>query len=181
MTTGGKNFFFDRAAVIKAVDRQTRSVLSKFGAYVRRTAKGSIKKAAPSKLEKVKRARKVLARSKTPATQQLAMEVLMRAQQDASAPAGQPPRSVKGFLKDHIFFVFEPARRGVIIGPEALGAAVAPKALEQGGRSITKIRRGGQTISRVVTVRPHPYMGPAVAKVEKQLPSLWATAGKKSA
>lgn len=40
-----QELFFDRTAVTGAVDRATRGVLSKFGAYVRRTAKGSIRKA----------------------------------------------------------------------------------------------------------------------------------------
>ena len=35
--------FFDRAAVINATDKATRSALSKFGAFVRRTAKFSIR------------------------------------------------------------------------------------------------------------------------------------------
>ena len=45
-----KQFFFDRQAVISRLDPATRKVLSKFGAFVRRTAKGSIrqrKTAAP--------------------------------------------------------------------------------------------------------------------------------------
>jgi len=39
-----KQFFFDSKAVLSAVDRATRQVLSKFGAFVRRTAKSSIRK-----------------------------------------------------------------------------------------------------------------------------------------
>lgn len=39
-----KSLFFDSKKVIKAVDRATRQVLSKFGAFVRRTAKTSIRK-----------------------------------------------------------------------------------------------------------------------------------------
>ena len=39
-----KQFFFDREAVLSAVDRGVRQVLSKFGAFVRRTAKSSIRK-----------------------------------------------------------------------------------------------------------------------------------------
>ena len=39
-----KNMFFDRKAVAGAVDRATRRVLSKFGAFVRTTAKHSIRK-----------------------------------------------------------------------------------------------------------------------------------------
>jgi hypothetical protein len=45
MRTGFKvqRLFFDRSAVFDRADRATRKVLSRFGAYVRRTAKGSIR------------------------------------------------------------------------------------------------------------------------------------------
>ena len=36
--------FFDSAKVVRSVDKSTRKVLSKFGAFVRRTAKQSIRK-----------------------------------------------------------------------------------------------------------------------------------------
>jgi len=39
-----KRMFFDRKAVTSRVDRATRRVLSKFGAFVRRAAKSSIRK-----------------------------------------------------------------------------------------------------------------------------------------
>lgn len=39
-----KRLFFDRAAVTSAADRGTRKVLSKFGAFVRQTAKTNIRK-----------------------------------------------------------------------------------------------------------------------------------------
>ena len=39
-----KELFFDRKAVMSAADRATRKVLSKFGAFVRQTAKQSIRK-----------------------------------------------------------------------------------------------------------------------------------------
>lgn len=38
-----KSMFFDRAAVVKAVDRATLSVLSKIGAFIRQAAKSSIR------------------------------------------------------------------------------------------------------------------------------------------
>jgi hypothetical protein len=41
---GAQRLFFDRAAVTSAADRGTRKVLSKFGAFVRQTAKTSIRK-----------------------------------------------------------------------------------------------------------------------------------------
>lgn len=45
MRTGFKvqRLFFDRQAVTDRADRATRGVLSRFGAFVRRTAKGSIR------------------------------------------------------------------------------------------------------------------------------------------
>lgn len=39
-----KGLFFDRQRVTSAVDRATRKVFSKFGAFVRRTARSSIRK-----------------------------------------------------------------------------------------------------------------------------------------
>ena len=39
-----KQMFFDRAKVKNAVDKGVRKVLSKFGAFVRRTARSSIRK-----------------------------------------------------------------------------------------------------------------------------------------
>ena len=39
-----KRMFFDRQAVVSKVDAATRRVLSKFGAFVRRSAKSSIRK-----------------------------------------------------------------------------------------------------------------------------------------
>ena len=45
-----KNFFFDSDKVQKAVDRTERKVLSKYGSYVRRTARSSMRKRkGPSK------------------------------------------------------------------------------------------------------------------------------------
>ena len=39
-----KQLFFDSPKVLKAVDKTTRKALSRFGAFVRRTARGSIRK-----------------------------------------------------------------------------------------------------------------------------------------
>lgn len=42
--SAAKRGFFDRPAVVSAADRATRRTLSKFGAFVRRRAKSSIRK-----------------------------------------------------------------------------------------------------------------------------------------
>lgn len=39
-----KNLFFDSPKVLRSVDTATRKVFSRFGAFVRRTARGSIRK-----------------------------------------------------------------------------------------------------------------------------------------
>ncbi len=39
-----KDLFFDKATVVRKVDATTRRVLSRFGAFVRRTARSSIRK-----------------------------------------------------------------------------------------------------------------------------------------
>lgn len=43
-TNQAKNFFFDRQRVLAATDRATRRALSRAGAFIRRTAKGLIRK-----------------------------------------------------------------------------------------------------------------------------------------
>lgn len=43
MAASVKQFFFDATAVLRKVDKQTRTVLSKFGAFTRRSAKGLIR------------------------------------------------------------------------------------------------------------------------------------------
>lgn len=165
--------FFDSDKVLKAIDKAGRQPLEKYGAFVRRDAKGSLKAAAKSKLEKVRVARLALARARTPATRQIALGVLTAAQESASAPPGKPPRSVKGHLKNNLFFSWDGSSRSVVIGPVKLGAGVAPHALEFGGSSVTKIRRGNQTISRAVQIRPHPFMRPANEKNKGKLPPLF--------
>jgi len=139
-----KSFFFDRQAVIKAADKQTRAVLSKFGSFVRRTAKGLIRNAG---------------------------------KKGASSRPGQPPKSHNGMLKKFLFFVFDPARQSVIIGPAKLNGTISdncPAVLEKGGTTKVRVWQNHQKVVKKVHVEARPYMGPAVSKEIKQLPSLWA-------
>lgn len=167
---------FDQLAVYKKMVAAEKKPVKDFGNFVRRAAKGLIRPAAKSKLERVRIARLVYNRSRTPATRQLALEVLIAAQEAASAPPGSPPRSVKGHLKKNIFDAWDSSTRSEVIGPVALGAGVAPHALEYGGASVTKIRKNNQTITRVVNIRPHPFMQPALAREAPKFPKLFAGA-----
>ncbi len=140
--------FFSTPEVLRDCNKKTRRVFSRFGAFVRRTAKQSIRK------------------------------------RKASAPPGQPPSSHKGLLKKFIFFVYDAAKRSVIIGPQKLQGLVgdAPHALEEGDKStVTVSRRVGRSRARIqksVSIEARPYMGPAAAKESQKLPSMWADSVK---
>ena len=129
-----KGLFFDRKAVTNAANRAQRRVLSRFGAFVRRGARSSI-----------------------------------RRRRAISAP-GSPPSSHTGLLKRNIFFLYEPSRSSVIIGPILLNKATnAPALLEHGGR----VSRRRQKKSVRLTYRPRPFMGPAFEREHPKLPAMW--------
>ncbi|MFI4860257.1 MAG: hypothetical protein ACIAXF_06200 [Phycisphaerales bacterium JB063] len=131
-----KSLFFDRPKVTSAVDKTTRRVLSRFGAFVRRGAKSSIRK-----------------------------------RKSVSAP-GSPPSSHTGLLKRLIFFVFDPRRRSVVIGPVGFRKSEAPELLEYGG-STTVERRGKR---EQANYRARPFMGPAFDQEQPKLPQMWRDA-----
>lgn len=130
-----KGLFFDSKKVTSATDRATRRVFSRFGAFVRRSAKSSIRK------------------------------------RQKSAEPGKPPSSHTGLLKRHIYFLFSPKSRSVIIGPVLLSSKKtdAPYLLEHGD-TVTRKRRGKRVR---VTYEPHPFMGPAFEKELPELPEMW--------
>ena len=93
----------------------------------------------------------------------------IRKRRRISAP-GQPPSSHTGLLKRNIFFVYEPSRRSVVIGPVLLNSSSgAPELLEHGGTVIREVK--GQSVR--MTYRPRPYMGPAFEAEQDQLEKLW--------
>lgn len=129
-----KGLFFDRPAVANAVDRATRRVLSRFGAFVRRGARSSIRK------------------------------------RKAISQPGSPPSSHTGLLKRNIFFIYEPQRANVVIGPILLNTGTdAPALLEHGG-SVTRRRRKRRVRA---TYRARPFMGPAFERERPKLPAMW--------
>lgn len=142
-----KRLFFDKSAVTRAVDRAERKVFSKFGAFVRQTARNSI-----------------------------------RTRRERSLP-GEPPSSHTGLLKRFILFLYDPARHSVIVGPVRLNQKIgeAPAALEFGGRSRVYAGRRNRRRLRTVTIRPRPYMRPALERERPQLPALWANSVRPAA
>lgn len=135
-----KSLFFDRDLVIRKTNIAERKVLSKFGAFVRRTARSSIRK------------------RKRP-----------------SSPGMPPSGHGQELLKRFIFFVYEPARHSVIIGPARLNKiGNAPEALEYGGASVVMLPRIGQPLEkRSVMIGARPYMRPAFEKEKATMPPHW--------
>lgn len=142
-----KSNFFDRAAVIKAVDKATRAALSKLGAYIRTRAKSSIKE--PGK--KVRKA------------------AFAAGLAGPTSKPGNPPFSHTKLLKRFIFHVYDGQRRSVVIGPALLNGTEDPNALsalEHGGASSMIDWKTGKR--RRIQVKARPFMGPAL---EAELPN----------
>ena len=96
----------------------------------------------------------------------------IRKRKGISPPAG-PPSSHTGLLKKFLFFSYDADRKSVVIGPARLGSTVDPAALpalEYGGRSSVVNRKGRR---RRISVRPRPFMGPALAAELPGLPAMW--------
>jgi hypothetical protein len=191
--------FFDRQAVIDAVGRANARVLAKAGAFIRRSAKRSIRYAkSPSK----------------PGNPPHAHE---------SRKGGKDSP-----LRELIFFAYDDRTTSLVVGPTPFrGAAIVPRVLELGGtapghknplRRIRKVGDGGEiriegptsrttkknrfgamvTYTKLrtqaqadranqlqellygpLTIGPtsiaaRPYMGPALEENRSMLPSLWA-------
>lgn len=174
-----KEFFFDRQAIIDAVDAARIKVLSKAGAFVRRTAQQSIR-------EGVRTTKGVTRRT-------------------APSKPGKPPKSWTGLLKNFIYFAYDPGTQTVVIGPIPLNQyhvvdgqltrGAVPRVLEEGGTigireyqlsgglwlpwgNSRRSRQGRPTRVRLVKILPRPYMGPALTKNVPKFPSLWANSVK---
>lgn len=147
--------FFDRPAVIKAVDRAKKRELSRAGAYVRSTARRSIKPARRKPKARPKRRRRKPAVVRT------------------SQP-GQPPKmhTRTGRNLRLILFAWEPTRQSVVIGPvlfKSRDGVRIPEVLEKGGRSYA-VKRGKKYRTRVAA---RPYMSPALAANAPKFPDLF--------
>ncbi len=148
--------FFDRAAVINAVDRATLKVFKEFGRLVRKGAQKSLvysdKVSSPGSPPHAHKSNTITRISKSTGKKRI--------------------RSVS-FLREFIFFVFDKSSRSVVIGPTRLANTMSPEslpALEYGGTS-TILDHGK---SRRVNVAARPFMGPAFEAEKPGLPAMWA-------
>lgn len=148
-----KKGFFDRGAVIKALDRGQREALSKAGAFIRRDAKSSMKSG---------RGRG-------------------RSKKRVYSKPGEPPRVWVGHLKKFLYFAYDFSSKSVVIGPQGFGSSRTPSVLEYGGTMVYRKRiRGtkgrsakGKTVAASMHLEPRPYMRPALAKNLHTIPGHW--------
>lgn len=162
-----KKMFFDRAAVVNAVDKVTRKALSKVGSFVMRGARSSIRPARRKSLGEM--APQERANYEQWAARQKARGFKPPPRPLASSKPGEPPRSITGLLRRNIFFAYDPARESVVIGPAMLNRGTqAPETLEYGGS--TEVR------GRNVKIEARPFMGPALEREAPKLPGFFADA-----
>lgn len=145
-----KSFFFDRKEITQKLDPETRKALSKFGAFVRRTSKSSLKygdKPSPvGKPPTVHRSQGFTRKKKV---------------------KGQVVQQPSSPMRELIFFSYDPTTRSVVVGPTLGGSkSSAPEMQEHGGTNVIAV----DGVRKIAHYRPRPFMRPAfdkeLAKVE---------------
>lgn len=169
-----KALFFDRAAVTGAVDKATRKVLSRFGAFVRRRARSSIRK------------RKKVSQPGQPPSGRTGL--LKRLLFFAFEPRRQSvvigPAALNGGYGDGAEMLEHggtTTRRLWVIEPEELAGAkrdAAGRLRTAAGKFVTgggevQFRSGRDAPRVTVRHRARPFMGPAMDAELPGLPGMW--------
>jgi hypothetical protein len=156
---GSTASFFDSDKVLAKVDKQTRRALSKCGAFVRQTAKNSLKygtKTAPAGQPPTARRSKAFVRKTT------------------NKKTGVTKSRPTSPLKEILYFAYDDKAKSVVIGPALFRATktktyLVPTVLEKGGSVLATSSDG---VIKPVKISPHPFMSPALAK---ELPKFQGT------
>ncbi|MCR4415291.1 MAG: hypothetical protein NUV77_23005 [Thermoguttaceae bacterium] len=160
-----KRLFFDTERVVRATDKAQRRVLSKFGAYVRRGAKSSIRK------------RRAPSPPGTPPSSHTG--VLKRFIFFAYEP--ERHNVVIGPAKTNQVFFDRDRRpvRGTVPSVLEYGGQVTVLEVHRHGRwqradLRSRRRMGGRPMRyRKVTIAARPYMHPAFERERPKLPAMW--------
>lgn len=161
--------FFD-SKVTDGLSKKAKAVLSRFGSYVRRSARSSIQPArtkAPAEMtnreaELFERRQRRWAKGK--------IDRQPTRPERVSKPGDPPFAHGRQSPIRMIYFIYDPKEQSVIVGPIAFGQrpGVATEALEEGGASIDD---DGDRIR----IRARPFMRPAFARHLDELKS-WKNA-----
>jgi len=147
--------FFDREAVINAVDKATYRIFSTFGRMVRKRAQKSLaygdEVSAPGSPPTARKTNVVTRKSRS---------------------TGKTRRRAVSFLREFLFYTLDKSTKSVVIGPARLNNTDSPEslaALEYGGTSPVY----GRGKVKRVTIRARPFMRPAAAAELPTLPPMW--------
>jgi hypothetical protein len=153
-----KDMFFDKPAVIAALDEESRKALSKAGAYIRTSARRSMRP------PRIRPYRAVLAKLEAGRPFRTLSAADKRAFYGSSEP-GQPPNVHEGSLKRMLYFGYDRNSRSVVVGPSIHTGkrGAAPSVLEYGGNAtVVRRKKGGGRKRKRVQVKARPYMEPAL-------------------
>jgi hypothetical protein len=133
---------------VDTVKKTVKDRLMKFGAIVRQNDRSSIK---PVSLKAAK-----LAGGK-----------------EVYSQPGKPPLSKFGFLRELIFYAWDPVSETVVIGPKKIRNTNAPAVLEYGGKQTVQTGKGVKRHTETVNILARPHTNPALEKAAKRLPQIF--------
>lgn len=166
MRMNAKRFFFDRAAVIGAVDRATLEALSKAGRNIRTTARQSIRnRKAPAPPGKPPSSH-----GEPPGLREIWYAYEPRGRSVVVGPIGAGRAFVPGAMEFGASFTQRKTRVIEIGRPASKGGKRRGKAASE-----RRVIKAGQK----VTIAPRPFMGPALVKELPKLPQAWANSIKR--
>jgi len=160
-----KSQFFDRQSVMDDLDEKSQKGLSRFGAFLRRGIRSTLKKARQKKIAELTKEERRRFRIQQAIAKR---DGLPRPKRPfASANPGEPPRMRKGLIKKLLFFAWDPATRSVVTGPAEIDRPTgAPRTLEEGGHAQSKNGR--------FRIEARPYMKPEFHELLPSLPQFLA-------
>lgn len=162
--------FFDSKQLEGKLDKATKRTMTKFGSFVRTTARRSMKPVRRIKVAEMGKEERETYKLQKKINRKAGKKPPRR--RFAASEPGKPPRVRKGQLKKFLFFAYDLSRKSVVVGPERLSGVTpgTPQRLEEGGR--TRIDFGPNK-GRSFNIAPRPYMHPALREELPKLEPLW--------
>ncbi len=183
-----KGMFFDRDAVLDAIDAASKRVLPKAGAYVQTDAKRSMRPAKQKPVAALTEAERQSFKRRQDLYKSGKSKVKPKRPLVASNP-GEPPRTRTGLVRKFLFFAFDPQTKSVVVGPALLNkSTMAQSTLETGGMTMGIVSReitlddGTVLTTRkeaMVKIAPRPFMQPALQRNQAKVAELFRNSIKK--
>lgn len=174
--SGALGGFFDRPAVVSAVDRATLRVCRIAGYRVRNTARKSLK-VKPYAFQKQQQAVASMIKSGRLVYGAAAEGALRRGTAEPATVAkgsneGSPPIAHEKEGLRRIYYSWDQSQRAMIVGPVQFSRKVSGKTIPEIHEFGANVFVGGQP----ARYPKRPFMRPALEKHIPELPDLWAGA-----